>query len=255
MKEHRIPDGSEVYGDAVLYDAEDTPAQNDLPLYLAAAKKARGPVLELACGTGRLTLELARAGIDITGLDVSSPMLGQARKKAAKEGLEADFVLGDARSFRLKRKFRLIFIPFNSMQHLADRDSLERFFASVRAHLAPGGRFMLDVFNPHPHYLVRDTEERLPVSCYKDPRGKEQILVEEQYSYDRAAQVSRITWHYIRGRKRFASRKLNMRCFFPQELDTLLIYNGFKILKKYGDFDLNPFAGTSPKQIVICRKA
>jgi len=255
MKKYRIPDGSEVYWDAVLYDAEDTPAQNDLPLYLAAAKKARGPVLELACGTGRLTLELARAGINITGLDISAPMLGQARKKAVEMGLKPELVLGDARSFRLKRKFKLIFIPFNSMQHLADRASLERFFASVRAHLAPGGRFMLDVFNPHPHYLVRDTEERLPVACYKDPRDKEQILVEEQYSYDRAAQVSRITWHYIRGRKPFASKKLNMRCFFPQELDALLHYNGLKVLKKYGDFDLKPFTGTSPKQIIVCRKA
>jgi len=255
MKAHNIPDGTEVYGDAVLYDAENKQVQNDLPFYLAAAKKASGPVLELACGTGRLTLDLARAGMDVTGLDVSAPMLAQAREKAGKAGLKAKFVLGDARSFRLKRKFKLIFIPFNSMQHLDDRPSLEKFFASVLSHLAPGGRFMLDVFNPHPHYLVRDTEERLPVSCFKDPRGKEQILVNEQYSYDRAAQVSRITWHYIRGRKPFASKKLNMRCFFPQELDALLHYNGFKVLKKYGNFDLEPFTGTSPKQIVICRKA
>ncbi|OGS07558.1 MAG: hypothetical protein A2270_09850 [Elusimicrobia bacterium RIFOXYA12_FULL_51_18] len=254
MNNYKIPDGTEVYWDAVLYDAEDKQSQNDLSFYLAAAKKARGPVLELACGTGRLTLALARAGINIAGLDVSQAMLEQARKKAVKEGLKADLIRGDARSFRLKRKFKLIFIPFNSMQHLSDLSSLERFFASVRAHLAPGGRFMLDVFNPHPHYLVRDSEERLPVSCYKDPRGKEQILVEEQYSYDRAAQVSRITWHYIRGRKRFASKRLNMRCFFPQELDALLRYNGFKILKKYGDFNLEPFTGASSKQIVICRK-
>jgi len=255
MAEYKIPDGSEVYGDAVLYDAEEKQTQNDLPFYLAAAKKARGPVLELACGTGRLTLELARAGIDVTGLDISAPMLAQAREKAAKEGLKALLVKGDVRSFRLKRRFKLIFIPFNSMQHLADRSSLERFFASVRAHLAPGGRFILDVFNPHPGFLVRDEEELLPVFCYKDPRGKEQILVEEQYSYDRAAQVSRITWHYTRGRKRFASRKLNMRCFFPQELDALLHYNGFKMLRKYGDFDLSEFTADSPKQIVICRKA
>ena len=255
MIKYKIPDGSEIYGDAVLYDAEEKHTQNDLPFYLAAAKRARGPVLELACGTGRLTLALARAGIDVTGLDISAPMLALAREKAAKEGLKAALVRGDVRSFRLKNKFKLIFIPFNSMQHLADRGDLERFLASVRSHLAPGGRFMLDVFNPHPAYFVRDTEELLPVFCYKDPRGKEQILVEEQYSYDRAAQVSRIIWHYTRGRRRFASRHLNMRCFFPQELDALLHYNGFKMLRKYGDFDLSRFAAASPKQIVICRKA
>ena len=165
MAEYKIPDGSEVYGDAVLYDAEEKQSQNDLPFYLAAARYARGPVLELACGTGRLTLALARAGIDITGLDISAPMLALAGKKAAKEGLKAGLFRGDVRSFRLKRKFKLIFIPFNSMQHLAGRADLERFFASVRAHLAPGGRFILDVFNPHPGYLVRDVEELLPVFC------------------------------------------------------------------------------------------
>ena len=255
MPKQKIPDGSEVYGDAVLYDAEDKQSQNDRPFYLAAAKRARGPVLELACGTGRLTLALAGAGINITGLDVSAPMLALARKKAVKEGLKAVLILGDARHFRLRRKFKLIFMPFNSMQHLAERAGLESLFASVRAHLAPGGRFILDVFNPHPGCLVRDPEEFLPVSCYKDPRGKEQILVEEQYFYDRAAQVSRITWRYTRGRKRFASRKLNMRCFFPQELDALLHYNGFKALRKYGDFNLSPFGSASPKQIVICRKS
>lgn len=255
MAEYKIPDGSEVYGDAVLYDAEEKQEQSDLPFYLAAARRARGPVLELACGTGRLTLALAGAGIDVTGLDISAPMLALARKKAAKEGLKAVFVRGDARSFRLERRFRLIFIPFNSMQHLSDRASLERFFASVRAHLSPGGRFMLDVFNPHPGCLVRDQDELLPVFCYKDPRGAKQILVEEQYAYDRAAQVSRIIWHYTRGRRRFASRKLNMRCFFPQELDALLHYNGFKTLRKYGDFDLSPFASDSPKQVMVCRKA
>ena len=254
MAEHKIPDGSEVYGDAVLYDAEDKQSQNDLPFYLAAARRARGPVLELACGTGRLALALARAGIDITGLDISAPMLALAKKKAGKEGLRVALVRGDARSFRLKRKFKLIFIPFNSMQHLEDRAGLELFFASVHSHLAPGGRFILDVFNPHPACLVRDAEELLPVFCYKDPRGKERILVEEQYSYDRAAQISRITWHYTRGRKRFASRRLNMRCFFPVELDALLHYNGFKILQKHGDFDRSPFSSASPKQIVICRE-
>jgi len=255
MPEHKIPDGSEIYGDALLYDAEDKQSQNDLPFYLAAARRARGPVLELACGTGRLTLALARAGIDITGLDISAPMLALAKKKAGKEGLRVALVRGDIRSFRLKRKFKLVFIPFNSMQHLADRGGLEKFFASVRAHLAPGGRFILDVFNPHPGHFVRDADELLPVSCYKDPRGKQQILVEEQYSYDRAAQVSRITWHYTRGRTRFASRHINMRCFFPVELDALLHYNGFKALKKYGDFERAPFASASPKQIIICRKA
>ena len=87
--------------------------------------------------------------------------------------------------------------------------SLERFFAGVRKLLAPGGRFILDVFNPDPRCLVREGDELLPVSCYKDPGTGNGILVNEQYSYDRKAQVSRIIWHYKPGRR--ASRRHQRR--------------------------------------------
>ena len=255
MAQHRIPDGSEVYWDGEHYDLDSgmVPTE-DLPFYLAAAKKARGPVLELACGTGRLTIPLAKAGIAITGLDVAGPMLARAREKAAKENVKVKFLRADARQLRLKGRFKLIFIAFNSMQHLHDRVSLEKLFAGVKKHLAPGGRFMFDVFNPDPRYLVRDTEELLPIGSYKDPRTGKDILVNERYSYDRAAQASRITWHYKAGRRAAGTRKLNMRCFYPAELDALLHYNGLKILKKYGDFDRRPFTGESRKQILVCGK-
>ncbi|MBU2572487.1 MAG: class I SAM-dependent methyltransferase [Elusimicrobia bacterium] len=254
MKAHTIPDGSQVYWDGLHYDADNNSMPADLPFYLAEAKKAGGPVLEAACGTGRLTIPLAGAGIDITGLDISAPMLRAARKKAGKKGLKIRFIRADARKFSLNGKFRLIFIPFNSMQHLHDRVSLESFFSRVKKHLAPGGRFILDVFNPDPRYLVRDNKELVPIGYYQDPYSGGEVLVNEQYSYDRAAQVSRIAWHYKLGKKRLGVKRLNMRCFYPQELDALLHYNGFTSLRKYGGFRREPFSPDSPKQIVICRK-
>ena len=190
MPKHKIPDGSEVYWDGCHYDADNISVQSDLPFYLKEAQKAKGPVLELACGTGRLTIPIAHSGVDITGVDISLPMLSKAREKSVKDGLNAVFIKADIRSFAVKKKFKLIFIPFNSMQHLHDRVSLERFFNRVRAHLAPGGRFILDVFNPNPHYLVRDADELIPISHYKDPVTGRDILVNESYSYDRAAQAA-----------------------------------------------------------------
>ena len=254
MAKYTIPDGSEIYWDGLHYDVDSAMVPGDLPFYLAEAKKARGPVLELACGTGRLTIPLAKAGIAVTGLDVAGPMLAQARLKAAKAGVGINFIRADARKLRLKNRFKLIFIAFNSMQHLHDRASLENLFSGVKKHLSAGGRFIFDVFNPDPRYLVRDTEELLPIGSYKDPRTGKDILVNERYSYDRAAQTSRITWHYKVARRAAGVRKLNMRCFYPQELDALLHYNGFKTLRKYGDFDRSPFKADSPKQILICRK-
>ena len=251
----RGTDGSEIYWDGLQYDAFNTPAQDDLKFYLAEAKKARGPVLELACGTGRLTIPLKKEGIDITGLDLAAPMLKRAREKAAGAGLQLPFLRADARKFSLGRKFKLIFMAFHSLQHLARREELEGLFASVAAHLAPGGRFVFDVFNPNPHCLVRDTEEMLPVAYYKDPAGDGRILVNETYSYDKAAQVSRITWHY-RSEKtgRTAGKKLNLRCFYPEELLALAHYNGFAAAARYGDFKRRPFGGASGEQILVLIK-
>ena len=249
----KTADGSEIYWDGDHYDAFNQPYEDDLAFYLAEARKARGPVLELACGTGRLTIPLKKKGIDITGLDYAAPMLARARAKAAVAGVKIDFKAGDARNFRLGRKFKLIFIAFNSMQHFGRRPELEGFFRSVRAHLAPGGRFIFDVFSPDPRYLTRDPEEMLPVAYYDAPGGGGKVLVNETYSYDKMAQTSRIVWHY-RSEKtgKTVKKSLNLRCFFPEELQALLHYNGFRALRRYGDFKRRPFGEASMKQVVVC---
>lgn len=138
------------------------------------------------------------------------------------------------------------------MQHLGRLEEIEGLFASVSRHLAPGGLFIFDVFNPNPLCLVRDTEEMLPVAYYQDPSGKGKILVNETYSYDKAGQVSRITWHY-RSEKtgKTVKKSLNLRCFYPQELLALVRYNGFRVLARYGDFARRPFSGESGEQVLV----
>ena len=88
----KVADGSEIYWDGRHYDAFNAPAQDDFKFYLAQAKKARGPVLELACGTGRLTIPLKKEGIAITGLDLAAPMLERAETKAAEAGVKIPFL-------------------------------------------------------------------------------------------------------------------------------------------------------------------
>ena len=249
----KTADGSEVYWDGDHYDAFNQPYVDDFAFYLAEAKKARGPVLELACGTGRLTIPLKKKGIEITGLDYAAPMLARARAKAAAAGVKIDFKRGDARNFHLGRKFKLIFMAFNSLQHLGRRPELEGLFRSVKAHLAPGGLFVFDVFSPDPRYLTRDPEEMLPVAYYEDPAGGGKVLVNETYSYDREAQVSRIIWHY-RSEKtgKTVKKSLNLRCFFPEELMALLHYNGFRAVKRYSDFKHKPFGAGAMRQVLVC---
>jgi len=242
-----------LYDDGRHYDSL-MPGPNDLPFFQSQARKYGDPVLELACGTGRLTIPLRLAGADIVGLDNSQSMLEVARDKTAKSGIEIEYVHADARSFSLGRLFRLIFIANNSLSHLLRREDVEACFRCVREHLAPEGRFIVDVFTPWVHFLARDPAQPYQIGQYQDPAGRGQITVSETGRYDSATQVKHSTFHYQRDEQPEGwDVSLTMRMFYPQEIDALLVYNGFTIENKYGDFDQMPYGAASPKQVIVCR--
>ena len=251
------PEPIPLYRDGPHYDAMvgtlDLP---DIAFYLEEANYAGNPILELACGTGRITIPIAQNKLDIVGLDQSTSMLAHARKKAADAGAKIGWIEADCRTFQLNRKFPLIFMAFNSMQHLHDQQSLSALFDNVRGHLAPGGRFIFDVFNPSLAILTRDSNVRHFDRQYEDPQGRGRITLEMTAVYDDAAQVNRMKWYFsLPNQKDFQVEQLDVRCFFPQELDLLVSANGFHIEWKYGYFDRKPFRSGDPKQIVVCRPA
>ena len=244
-----------LYRDGRHYDELNRSlALADVPFYVDEAKRAGGPVLELACGTGRVTIPIAQSGVEIVGLDQSASMLAYARSKAADAGVNITWVEADCRQFELSRKFALIFMAFNSMQHLHDHESLAALFGNVRKHLAERGRFIFDVFNPSIAILNRDPSQRYVERQYEDPDGRGTITLEQTAVYDDAAQVNRITWYFsLPGEKDFRVEQLPMRCFFPQELDLLVRANGFAIEEKFSNFERKPFAGGGMKQVVVCK--
>ncbi len=185
--------------DGTLYDA-DNDFDWDLPFYLAQARRARGPVLELCCGTGRLTVPLAKAGIDISGVDLASSMLDHAKAKARAAGLKIPFHRQDMRRLSLKTRFQLIFIPFNSLQNTYRLADLEHVFSGVRRHLEPGGRFIVDVFNPSIDVIVRGRKLQRGVSRFRLPNGT-RVTIDQQTRYDDARQINRVSWTW-RGRRR-----------------------------------------------------
>jgi SAM-dependent methyltransferase len=249
------PDSDVIYRDGRLYDSQHKGFDEDIPFYTKRARMYGEPILELACGTGRIAIPMAKEGLRITGLDVSASMLAEARKKSAEQGLDIEWIETDCRDFHLETRFNLIFLPFNSIAHLLDPESIESCFSCVREHLTPEGRFIIDIFNPKLEILVRDASERYPTGEYDDPDGRGRVVVTENNVYDRAAQVNRIKWYYRTGEEPEETvADLNMRIFFPQELDALLRYNGFEIEAKFGEFDETPFTSESLKQIPVCRK-
>jgi len=244
-----------LYRDGRHYDLENAGLVEDIPFYLGLIRRFGQPVLELACGTGRITIPIAEAGYQVTGLDLSPGMLSTAKAKAAARNVRVEWVQADCREFDLGMQFAFCFFPFNSIAHLHDLESLEACFAQVRAHLAPQGRFVIDIFNPKLEYFTRETGARRTVTEYQDPDGRGLVVITEDNVYDRATQVNRIKWHFsIGGREDSMVEELNMRIFYPQELDALLKYNGLPVEAKYGDLDGSPFRSDSPKQLVVCRR-
>lgn len=249
---------ADLYEDARRYDALAGQhfGSRDAAYWQAQAAQCSGPVLELACGSGRLTLPLAGHGTEIAGLDSSEPMLALAREKSAHANRPIDWHLGDMAGFDLGRRFSLIFVPNNSVAHLLTWQDFGLCLACVRRHLTDGGRFMLDYFNPSLTLLSRDPDTRYPAGSFDAPSGSGQISVSEQVRYDAASQINHVRWFWrseATGQEQTSD--FSMRVYFPQELDALLAYSGFAISNKYGDFDFSPFRSASRHQLIVARIA
>ncbi len=243
----------DLYEDAEFYDAEFAERTLEIPFFRKHAAQAGGPVLEVACGAGRITLPIARDGVAITGLDVSRPMLERARGKSAAEKLEIPWIEADCRDMRFEGKFQLIFSATNAMQHLLDVDSVCAFLQAARQALAPGGQLILDVFNPAPVKLARASDVRYLHKTMTAPDGSN-IRVEAVSRYHRATQVFHFELEYLDGERVIRTKRVNMRCFFPEELLALCRLNGLEVVERFGDYDDSPFGDESPKQILICKK-
>lgn len=136
---------------APIYDAYYEQMElADVTFYreLALDATSEGPVLEVGCGTGRITLELLEAGVDVTGIDVSEGMLGVLRTTAADAGLEPDVRQADVRTFEPRREYALAIVPFRAFLHLLETDDQLAALERVYSALAPGGTLVLNTFTP-----------------------------------------------------------------------------------------------------------
>lgn len=243
-----------LYWDGRHYDFQNLGYEADLPFYLSLAQSCGGPILELGCGTGRLSIPLAQAGHIVTGMDQAEHMLLTARNKAEQAHVRIRWIRKDIRDFSLQQKFRLILLPFNTLGHLLDRPSLEGCLGMVRDHLARGGIFALDVFRPRLDYLMRPHDQRVPVCQYPSPDGEGLVTIEETGWYDPQSQLFHVTWHVDPGNGQKPYDLPNtMRMYFPQELDAILHYNGLPVVERYGDFDRSSPGPDSPRQVLVCR--
>ncbi len=267
-------DNLEEFADPRNYDMQDS-SDTGVAFYTALAHETGGPVLEIACGTGRVSIPIARLGLPVTGLDIVPGMLERARSKSA--GLPVRWVESDARAFDLDEQFRLIFLTGNAFQMFLTRADQEALLERVRAHLHDEGLFAFETRNPrwrtlarangqaveptHPHgegqfAYLETRDEAVAVQTYTDVDGHV-VRVSSTQAYDHVAQILHWT-AYRRWREGSQEQtkitRIAVRFTFPQELEALLHYNGYNVMRRYGDWNMEPLTATSPSIISVCHK-
>lgn len=252
--------------DAEWYDSY-IHLSEDVPFYVDLAREQGGPVLELGCGTGRIAIPTAEAGITIFGLDNSSSMLNIAKKKIAVREREIRNKItlqeGDMRNFHFDRSFSLITIPFRAFLHLLTVNDQRRALLCIHKHLANGGMLAMNIFDPDLQ-IIHDhsTYTGQALKCeqiIKNPTTGEEIVFWESRRYNLEEQtVDEIScFEEVDSNGRGGVRhfvKLKFRFIYRFEMQHLLEMCGFEIVNLFGDFNKGAFR-SGGEQIWVCRKA
>ena len=248
-------DNLEEFRDPQTYDLQDEGYYDDYPLTEQWARSLGGPLLDLACGTGRMALRMAELGYQVTGVDITPEMIGWARQKAAKQGVSIEWVVADARTFHLQKQFSFIYMLENVFQFFLTRAEQEALLARVREHLLPEGCFLFETRNPTPRNLL---EGRRPEpQKFTLPDGGHLVITEQHY-YDPMTQIQHYTRHltflHPAGQREEKTLHTALRYVFPQEMEALLFYNGLQIRSCYGNWQQDPLTATSPAMIYVCQR-
>jgi len=253
--------------DAELYDSYATWLDGDVAFYVAEAREAGGPVLEIGCGTGRILIPTAEAGVDITGLDRAPSMLAVARRKldalepATRERIT--LVEGDMRSFSLERRYDLITIPFRAFLCLPSTDDQKVALCRLREHLTDDGRLILNVFDPRLDIIQAQCDARgstvQQAGEFTHPETGRKVMFWDTRRYDPETQILECYFIFeeLDDTGRVVGKTyvpLTLRWVYRYEMQHLLELCGFAVEALYGDFDRGPFR-YGGEQIWVARKA
>ena len=245
--------------DAAKYYDYNPNAPNDIPFYKKRIPAPDAILLELGCGTGRVTIPLSQHCTFIQGIDLSEAMIAMCQEKLAKAGITATTAradVGDITDLDLRRKFNLIIAPYRVFQNLETDDEVVGFFETVRKHLAPQGVCILNVFNPFKdrETLIREwctVSENLAwevetadgrIACYdRRPRlGADKLVLYPELIYRRYQGEVVVDEAIL---------KIAMRCYYPEEFVELITRHGFGIINRWGGYAGEAY-GQGPELVV-----
>lgn len=249
-------DNFQEYEDPIIYDKENDDYTDEIPLLLKWASKSVGPIIDLACGTGRTTIPLAEKGYKMIGVDIHKGMLAAARRKTEKLHLPINWVEQDCTSLDLNVKSEFIYMVGNSFQHFLTNKDQDRLLSSVNKHLTQNGIFIFGTRFPSNEELLQSSTEEFWKS-YQDNQKKVDVYTIS--NYDPLNQIQ----HYITIRKYISDTgevmdikrtNIKLRYVFPKEMERLLKENGFEIIDVYKNWNEEPITNDSYQMVYVCRK-
>lgn len=249
---------------ARIYDLEHPACRGaELSFWHQSAGAAGGDVLELAAGSGRVAIALARKGHRVTGLELAAGMLERAAARTSRLPPETaarlDWVQGDMSAFDLPgRRFGLIFVAYNSFWLLDSEAAQAGCLAAAARHLAPDGRLVLDLFPPNADDRRDDTGlvQELPMS-----RHGRILLRVKDYTYEAQSAIATSDVRYFSAQAPppapadlIARFRYRLRLADPDAVQALLERAGYAVEETYGDYRREPLLPDSPRAIFVCRK-
>ncbi len=231
----------------------------DLGMYKRLAREFGEPILELACGTGRVMLELNALGYDVGGVDINKALLDVLRKKLEKMPAASKHLVkikqGDMRNFDMERRYRMAIIPASSLLHLSSTKDREQCLRAAFEHVINGGKLVIDIFNPDESSLQSTLKHK---STKVDKDGKV-VNFFSSSSLNKTVKMDNL-YHFIdvtdkSGNTKRVTVNFKLHYLFSKDLKKLLEDTGFKDIKFYGNYDLSPFdEKNSPRIIAIATK-
>lgn len=253
------------------YDLEHEGDTEDVAFFVELPARLRPRrVLELACGSGRVTLPLAEAGgFDVVGLELNPDMLAEARarREAASPPVQKRLTLveGDMRSWRGEQPFDLVLSPCSSMCHLLALEDQLAAWRNSHANLAPGGRFVVDVsmadLTAYADSLSLPPRERVEVDRdVTDQATGDRLIRYRTTRYladEQRAQLRYVYEKYAREPRTAPERYVSdyaSHVYFPREMLLLFLHTGFEVESVAGDYQGRPLGPASRQLIVTGRK-
>lgn len=252
---------------AAFYDDYATGLEGDVQFYVEEAQKAGAPILELGCGTGRILIPIAEAGMTIVGLDCAQAMLSIAKQKVSKLSAETqrriELIEGDMRNFSLGRRFKLVIIPYRAFLHLSTPTDQRQTLGCIREHLADDGHLIFNIFDPSLEtiatQLSRIGRAMKKDSEFIDSSTGHRIVIWKTHQHDPEQQRldAYIIFEALNDEGQVISKTytpLRLRYVYRYEMEYLLELCGYQIEALYGDFQRGPFRHGG-EQIWVVRRS